>query len=455
MPGIYVAKPLVDVTPKVPPNWDFHWIWPGPPFSPGYFPNYAVSLTAAQRIHPGDVLANTNATITDTGSSTTTKPDGQLSWNATINEKVTKLKNPGDYEDEIQTDYEEDSEGFWGDEPELYFEDNTVQNLGKTINLVVTAGPFNYTLKNLVDMPLSAQTFTYYFTADVDVLITEENAGFTVVPTSGLVTTRDSGTDSFTVCLTCQPTADVHVPVKVDNTAEATVDKTSLTFQTGDWSIPQTVTITGKDDHLTRDVKYHIVLGPASSKDRDYSGKYPSAVSVTNSGYKIIVEYTISVSAVAGQAGSSSAEGDCIFGGNEDGSRHGEVAYAEDSGQVYYFVSDFQGITTTIIPNGRCTIEDSKITITNIFKDILYELNLYSRSNAVVDYDIPHGGASASSSVSCNIKIYDGKILLETHPYSISTQAISVEGEGPASDSKFKIVTVQQNEDNTFTITEL
>ena len=65
--------------------------------------------------------------------------------------------------------------------------------------------------------------------------------------------------------LNSQPTADVVIPVASSNAAEGTASVSSLTFTAADWNAPQTVTVTGVDDHLqdgaiAYDVLRHRVL---------------------------------------------------------------------------------------------------------------------------------------------------------------------------------------------------
>ena len=88
--------------------------------------------------------------------------------------------------------------------------------------------------------PLSDQTVEVA-TADND------SAGFTKSKTA--VTVSETGTtDTFTVVLDAQPNSNVVISVTSDDTDEATVDKASLTFTTGNWNSAQTVTVTGIDD---------------------------------------------------------------------------------------------------------------------------------------------------------------------------------------------------------------
>ncbi|MCE9588992.1 MAG: hypothetical protein K8S99_00530 [Planctomycetes bacterium] len=120
--------------------------------------------------------------------------------------------------------------------------------------------------------------------ADVSVTNTDnDTAGFTVTPTSGLVTTEAGGAASFTVKLTSQPTANVTIPVASSSTAEGTTNVSSLTFTPQNWNTAQTVTVTGADDSVVDGSKaYTIVLGAATSSDSGYNGLNPADVAVTN-----------------------------------------------------------------------------------------------------------------------------------------------------------------------------
>ena len=65
---------------------------------------------------------------------------------------------------------------------------------------------------------------------------------------SSPVSVNEYATETFTVALATRPSATVTVNVVSADVAVATVDTSSLTFTTGDWQTPQTVTITGADD---------------------------------------------------------------------------------------------------------------------------------------------------------------------------------------------------------------
>jgi len=121
-------------------------------------------------------------------------------------------------------------------------------------------------------------------TQQVTATITDDDvAGFTITPTSGLVTTEAGGTANFTVKLTSQPTANVTLGLSSSNTAEGIISTPSLTFTPANFNTPQTVTITGIDDLVVDgNIAYSIITAPASSTDPFYNSVNPINVSVTN-----------------------------------------------------------------------------------------------------------------------------------------------------------------------------
>lgn len=108
-----------------------------------------------------------------------------------------------------------------------------------------------------------------------------DTASIVVTPTSGLTTTEGGGIAEFTVVLTSEPTANVTVNLTSTDTTEGTVSATPLTFTAADWSVAQTVKVTGVDDLIKDgDIAYQ-VTGSSSSSDTNYGGKN-FAVSLTN-----------------------------------------------------------------------------------------------------------------------------------------------------------------------------
>lgn len=79
-----------------------------------------------------------------------------------------------------------------------------------------------------------------------------DTAGFSLTPNS-LIVDENGGTGSFDAVLTAQPLSDVTLTIVSDNTGEATVSLSTITFTSANWDTPQTVTVTGVDDNIDRD----------------------------------------------------------------------------------------------------------------------------------------------------------------------------------------------------------
>ena len=107
--------------------------------------------------------------------------------------------------------------------------------------------------------------------------------GLALDPAGGLVTTETGGVATFTVALTSEPTAEVTVPVSSSDSSEGEVDVSNVTFLPSNWNVPQTITVTGRDDSLNDDsVNYTIGLGQPISADPMYAALPVQNVSVTN-----------------------------------------------------------------------------------------------------------------------------------------------------------------------------
>ena len=64
---------------------------------------------------------------------------------------------------------------------------------------------------------------------------------------------------------------------------EGRVSTAVVTFTPANWNAPQTVTVTGVDDHVADgNQPYTIVTGAAISADPAYSGAQPAGRAVTN-----------------------------------------------------------------------------------------------------------------------------------------------------------------------------
>jgi hypothetical protein len=77
----------------------------------------------------------------------------------------------------------------------------------------------------------------------------DDGAAFNVSKSS--VTVSETGTsETFTVVLGTAPGSNVVITLTASDLGEATVSPTSMTFTPGNWSVPQTATVTGVDDSI-------------------------------------------------------------------------------------------------------------------------------------------------------------------------------------------------------------
>ncbi|WP_354635627.1 DUF4347 domain-containing protein [Planktothricoides raciborskii] len=159
---------------------------------------------------------------------------------------------------------------------------NTAQTVTVTgVDDNIDDGDIGYTISttaNSSDTKYSGLTGTNVSVTNTD----NDKAGITVTPTSGLTTTETGGTATFTLVLDSKPTADVTITVASSNTAEGTVDKSTLTFTSANWDTAQTVTVTGVDDNIDDGDIGYTISTTANSTDTNYNGITAATVAVTN-----------------------------------------------------------------------------------------------------------------------------------------------------------------------------
>jgi hypothetical protein len=114
--------------------------------------------------------------------------------------------------------------------------------------------------------------------------VDDDTAGFTLSTTT-LSTTEAGGTDTFTVVLDAQPSADVVFTITSNDTGEGVPDVATLTFTSTDWDTPQTVTIMGADDTLIDgDIPYivQVAIDSVNTLDVNFTSLPAQDVNATN-----------------------------------------------------------------------------------------------------------------------------------------------------------------------------
>jgi len=137
-------------------------------------------------------------------------------------------------------------------------------------NIVVSGDETFDTTDTLVELNDDG---TYYWASinpsDGDyVTFASPTPDFTISQTS-LTFDENAGSSTFTVVLDVKPASDVVLDITSDDTDEATVDKSQLTFTSADWDTPQTVTVTGVNDDIDRNdsATITIAVNDAASDD--------------------------------------------------------------------------------------------------------------------------------------------------------------------------------------------
>ncbi len=107
-------------------------------------------------------------------------------------------------------------------------------------------------------------------------------AAVNISQVSGLITDENGTSATFDVSLSTAPSVDVTINFVSSNTAEGTVAPAAVTFNSGNFSTLQTVTVTGVDDLVLDGNIAYMVMTTITSADPDYSVINPSDVSLTN-----------------------------------------------------------------------------------------------------------------------------------------------------------------------------
>ncbi|MFA8450501.1 MAG: gliding motility-associated C-terminal domain-containing protein [Bacteroidales bacterium] len=118
----------------------------------------------------------------------------------------------------------------------------------------------------------------------IDVInLDDDNAELKFTNHSNLETSEEGpGSDSFDICLTAKPTADVNIQINHSDPTEGTLDKTSIDFTTENWNNPQTITITGVDDFDVDGKKISTINFTSSSTQAEFDKITIPSISVAN-----------------------------------------------------------------------------------------------------------------------------------------------------------------------------
>jgi Ca2+-binding RTX toxin-like protein len=101
-------------------------------------------------------------------------------------------------------------------------------------------------------------------------IVAPPTPGITLTQTNGNTSVTEGGnTDTYSLILKTQPTANVTVNLALDK--QITTDKTSLTFTPTNWNIAQTVTVKAVDDSIAQGSRTVNITQTVTSTDTNYS----------------------------------------------------------------------------------------------------------------------------------------------------------------------------------------
>jgi hypothetical protein len=180
--------------------------------------------------------------------------------------------------------------------------------------------------------------------AGVTAQITDnDTAGVQITQSGGTTNVAEGGaTDSYTVVLTSQPTANVTVTVAPNS--QVSVDKTTLTFTSSNWNVAQTVTVTAVNDALVEGNHTGTITHTVASSDSNYSGLAVAGVTA---------QITDNDSTTAGvQITQSSGSTNVTEGG------------ATDSYTVVLSTQPTANVTIAVAPSSQVSVDKTTLTFT-------------------------------------------------------------------------------------------
>lgn len=111
----------------------------------------------------------------------------------------------------------------------------------------------------------------------------DDTSGISLGAISGTTTSESGNAVSFTVKLTCEPTAIVRLGFSSSDPSEGKVSIPMVTFTTANWNVPVTVKGIGVDDDVyDGNVAWTLVTAPAASADSRYNNLDPADFALTN-----------------------------------------------------------------------------------------------------------------------------------------------------------------------------
>jgi Domain of unknown function (DUF4347)/Malectin domain/Glucose / Sorbosone dehydrogenase/IPT/TIG domain len=185
----------------------------------------------------------------------------ELYWND-FNQRVFDVSIEGNQAfDDVDIFARSKNAFFPGQDSALILSKLSVNVSDGVLNLDLTASVDRASLSAIEIIPLEGPQ-----------VIFQETNGQTVVSEAG-------ATDTYSVVLNTQPSADVIINVGVDS--QINTNKAALTFTTVNWNVPQSVTVSAVDDTLKEGTHFSNITHTITSADLNYSSLNLTGLPVT------------------------------------------------------------------------------------------------------------------------------------------------------------------------------
>jgi hypothetical protein len=227
-------------------------------------------------------------------------------------------------------------------------------------------------------------TYSALSVANIGVNISDNDiAGVTLVQSNGSTEVTEGGaTDSYTVQLSSEPTAEVILNL---TGTQVTISPSTLNFSSGNWDQPQTVTVTAIDDVIVEGPHSGSVSTTVVSSDGNYNGASVAAVSVAISDNDTAGLSISDASIVEGNAGTSQMvftatlnvavpEAFSVGYSSADGTAVAGSDYTTASGTLSFAGTAGETQTLSVTINGDAVLE----------ADESFSVNLGTPSSALV-----------------------------------------------------------------------
>ncbi len=150
-------------------------------------------------------------------------------------------------------------------------------NLERTVTVtgaddILADGNINYSI--ILDTATSTDDVNYAGINPSDVVVTNidnDVVGITLVESGGTTDSTEGGaTDTYTIVLNTEPSANVAVSLSAD--ADSTVSTSSIVFTVANWNVAQTLTVTAVNDVFVEGAHFSTITHSVTSTDPGYDG---------------------------------------------------------------------------------------------------------------------------------------------------------------------------------------